>query len=132
MNDCAFDGCERVAISRFHGSVESYCRSHWQQLNNGNPLTPIRAYKRATVKNDPTVRRCTGCEETKPLDEFYDRIGQAGKQSRCIECMVQMASVMQYMRTGKPREAARAILSMPDGLRKRYLDKYATLFEQGF
>lgn len=42
------------------------------------------------VRVGPASKRCTGCNQTKPLDEFYkDRRNSDGRYSECKDCIKQ-------------------------------------------
>lgn len=79
MNKCAFNGCEN------NQAVRGYCRGHYAQLAKGKELKPLRKYKKGVTDSG---RVCTGCNNFKPWDEFYDHsVGINGKSPRCMSCV---------------------------------------------
>lgn len=124
---CSFEGCDRLAKSHFQGSEEKYCHAHYMQLYAGGELMPLY-YDKKRSKIDGHFRRCSACDTVKTEAEFYARTSQAGNQSICKTCYAKRNSFNQYVRLGKPLKALRVAESMLPADRKKYMDKWATLF----
>lgn len=76
MSVCGFEGgCDRKASSR------GLCATHYMQMRSGNPLTPIRSYKKP--ERDEKGRVCTECDEYKLNEEYY-----RDKSTKCKECHI--------------------------------------------
>jgi len=80
MENCIFDGCKN------NKAVKGYCRGHYAQLTKGKELTPLRSYATKITATE-SGRVCTGCNEHKSWEEFYDHVhGINGKAPRCKSC----------------------------------------------
>lgn len=127
---CAFEECDRVGRLHFNGGKEKWCKSHYQQLWNGLEPRPLWRNKKRS-KMDGGFRRCTACDTVKSEAEFYRRTSNKGNQSICKPCYGIRNSFNQYIRHGKPLEALRTAQRMLPADRKKYLDKWASLFGEG-
>lgn len=118
---CDFEGCHNSAYVTIDGYEGWYCRSHWQQDRAGKPLTPLRPIKKSYINDD--VRRCTGCEEIKPMGAFHTR-SNGTSQQRCKVCMSLISRYGTLMREGRLQDALEHVQGMPEALRELYLGKY--------
>lgn len=76
---CAITACDRKPIAR------GWCAKHYQRWRkHGDPLyTPPRK----VVDLPDGTRVCTGCEERKPIVDYYRHPTEhGGRQRRCKEC----------------------------------------------
>ena len=94
---CSIDGCERKAIAK------TYCSTHYQRYTkHGDPLyTPPEK----VVDLPDGTRVCTGCNERKPIEDYYKHPTEhGGRQRRCKACA--KGAVMDRYR--KDLDASRA------------------------
>lgn len=120
--DCNFDGCDRKAVTRIGGGPEGvYCLTHYNQWGRIGRLKPIRRYmKPGTV---PTQLTCSGCLNTKPVSEFYERTAGRGFQNQCKVCLGKVTKFNVSLRHGDPETALSVALSMPPAIRNNYVGR---------
>jgi hypothetical protein len=79
---CSIDGCGKKHVG---GGL---CGTHIARKRRGVPLdTPIRVYK--TFDDPDGFRTCSNCENTKPVEEFYNVPGTTTKRRQCKQCMIE-------------------------------------------
>lgn len=66
---CSFIECIKPA------KANGLCNSHNEQRRAGKVLVPLRGYrKQDPILTEAGLRRCSACEEIKPLTEFYENL----------------------------------------------------------
>jgi hypothetical protein len=123
---CESGVCDREAKSRVRGEGPWLCMGHWQQARAGKQFTPLRGFNQVATG----LRRCSACERVKPDEAFYLKADKVTRQATCKDCDGLSNSFHQYKRNGMLKEALGVTESMPERMRKRLMDKYATLFNQ--
>lgn len=86
MRICEYEMCDREAVRR------GYCWGHNQQLKEGRPLKPLRAYsKSASPRPDDDadgLKWCCDCGEFKVIGEFGKNAARKdGLAAYCRDCL---------------------------------------------
>ncbi|NWL27964.1 hypothetical protein DM794_12950 [Paenarthrobacter ureafaciens] len=96
---------------------EGYCRHHWRQYKNCQPLTPLEGKSRrgqSVLERDENGNKlCIGCEEWKPEDDFSRAAAATdGLNYVCRECHALKRRKTVY---GLELDAYEALLVAQDG-----------------
>ena len=90
-------------------------------------MKPLLPNSRSYV-NDK-VRRCTACNTIKAQAEFHGRKG-GGSQSQCKRCQYLTVRTNVLIRERRFQEALTMAQSMPEAIRKKYVDKVSNAIRE--
>lgn len=110
MAECSIEGCNRKVKAR------GWCGAHHTRwLKYGDPCFPYLRVR--TYDPNRKEKRCTGCLEVWPLDQFYiNNAHSDGRMSRCKHCVDQRQA--KVVKSPRQKQAA------TDGRRKKQLANF--------
>lgn len=94
---CQGPECDRDVYCKREGVF--VCRSHYTQLYQNRPLTPLRAYRHDT---GGWLKECGRCFEYKELKDFYFN-SKGVARSTCIKCCLETERLRHIERVERNR-----------------------------